>query len=134
MEQKIMRSVPFILFAIMTIAGVLMWATAVNAATAQVPIGLVAQGAGPESFPSLDVVGWANIITSTGFGGLVWFLMVRFIPQMQIRFDTRTDKSKLAWETRFKSNEAAWSARFENQAEAHKGDLDRILSAFEKKP
>jgi hypothetical protein len=70
---------------------------------------------------TMGIEGWLQLATSTGFAGLVWYLIVISLPKMQDKFDAFAKDQQ---------------TRFENQIDKqnahHEGVVKAILDRHEK--
>ena len=81
---------------------------------------------------SVDITSWINVITSSGFGGLVWYLIAKGMPAMQERFDARSEQAELSWEKRLDNLQAFFKEELKNREAVFEKTIERILKDKEK--
>lgn len=128
----IARLAPVLIFGTLIVSLIGIWSTAIFASVpTPVPVPVVTdhgvllmQG---QVKPPVEVSGWINIITSTGFSGLVWYLIAKGIPNMQTRFDESLQRSEATWQKRFDTSETHHEARQKRLEEQFQRTIERIL-------
>lgn len=80
---------------------------------------------------TMNIESWLQLATSTGFAGLVWYLIVVSLPRMQDRFDAFAKDQQLRFESSLDKGNTHHENVVKSILERHEKTVSWILS---KKP
>lgn len=81
-------------------------------------------------FPDSGALDWANLITSGGFGALVWYLITKYIPAQTAAFENAVRKEREAFTQMLEQERRSFREVNEQQRIDFKEELGKQRDAF----
>lgn len=81
-------------------------------------------------FPDSGALDWANLITSGGFGALVWYLITKYIPAQTAAFENAVRKEREAFTQMLEQERKSFREVNEQQRIDFKDELGKQRDAF----